>query len=458
MKDSSGQVWLISAVSRKTAFVAAVTIALQLGIAVPRMSACECNTDLLPPCQAYWQSPMVFLGTVTESLPTSDIRIVRHRMTVDRAFKGVTQTQVTLLDNGMCAGAVFRVGEQYLMYTRPLNGVDLEARGCTRSRHVKSAGEDLKYLEGLENAAPTAAIFGRVAAWPEGPGDKVPQPGASVHLQGAGETLTVTADARGRYSFEGLEPGKYTVSADQPDFHMPEQDYGAFSATVEARGCAQIDVTLRKNWPGVIAGRLVRPDGTPPAAGIHLNLPRLRDGRDGAYEIRDTVHTDDHGDYAFRNVRPGTYKVVVHRCCLTSEVPNPAVYWPAGDSEEDGSEILVGASYVGNHYDFQLPEELKSRTVSGQVLDPDGKPASGSKVWLLYTEDEDQQCCRAVNDVRTDQEGHFSLTITEGIKYGLAVDYEGDVLIEEVVPVSFDEVPSPLVLRKEASTTQKDQP
>jgi len=453
MKDSSGQVWLISAVSRKTAFVAAVTIALQLGIAVPRMSACECNTDLLPPCQAYWQSPMVFLGTVTESLPTSDIRIVRRRMTVDRAFKGVAQTEVTLLDDGRCGAPVFHVGEQYLMYTQPLNEVDLWARDCSRSRHVKSAGEDLKYLEGLENATPTAAIFGRVVAWPDGPGDNVPQQGASVHLQGAGETLTAAADARGWYSFEGLEPGRYTVSADQPDFHMPEQDYyGAFSATVEARGCAQIDVTLSKNWPGVIAGRLVRPDGTPPAAGINLHLLRLEADE---YRIRDEVDTDDHGDYAFRNLRPGKYKVALHWCSLpTPEAPYPTIYWPAGDSEEDGSEILVGASYVGNHYDFQLPEELKSRTVSGQVLDPDGKRAPGSKVLLLRTDD---QCCRVVSEVPTDSDGHFSLKIMEGIKYGLAIDDGGGGLID-VVPISFDEVPSPLVLRKEASTTQKDQP
>jgi hypothetical protein len=204
---------------------------------------------------------MVFLGTITKQMPTPDTRIIRYRMRIDRAYKGVTEKEVTLLDDGMCGGPTFTVGEQYLMYTRRYDEVDLAARGCTRSTHIRSAEEDLKYLEGLDTAAPTGAVFGRVASWPEGPVEKVPLRGAMVHLQGSEQTVTTIADSTGRYSFDDLKPGKYAVSADQLGFHMPVRDYGLLSAVVEARGCARIDVNLSKDWPGTIAGRLVRSDG-----------------------------------------------------------------------------------------------------------------------------------------------------------------------------------------------------
>jgi protocatechuate 3,4-dioxygenase beta subunit len=423
--------------------------AAALGIGVPRLIACECRPTP-PPCQAYWQSPLVFLGTVTEEIPTADAQIVRYRMTVDHAYKGVTENEVMLRDDGMCDGPAFQVGEQYLMYTRPYDDVDLYARGCTRSSHVKFAQEDLKYLKGLESASPTAAVFGLVAAWPEGPGDKTPLAGAIVQLEGGDRTLTATADESGRYSFDGLKPGKYSVRADQPGFHMPLRDYGMFSEAAAERGCARIDVTLLKDWPGVIAGHLARPDGKPAAAGIDLRLLRLGDDADH-FAADDEIQTDGHGDYEFRDVRPGRYKLVLHWCCYpTREAPYPAIYWPAGASEEDGAEIVVGTSFDAMHYDFRLPPEHKSRTVWGQVLLPDGKPAPGAEVWLLHAGDDRHECCEPIETVRADAEGRFSVTILQGVHYGLALHGR----LSEMTPVSFEAAPKAIVLRVEAGTVQ----
>jgi hypothetical protein len=202
-------------------------------------------------------------------------RVVRARMRIDHAYKGVSEPELILFDDGMCGGPDLQVGEQYLMYTRRFGEGDVPSRGCTRSRHVKFAEEDFKYLEGFKEAAPTAIVFGRVVTWPDGPGDNLPVPGAVVKLQGPKEALTTAADNDGRYSFDSLKAGKYSVSASQSGFRSCPLYQDLNSAAVEARGCAVIDVTLFKDWPGTIAGRLIRPDNTPAAAGIDLTLIRM---------------------------------------------------------------------------------------------------------------------------------------------------------------------------------------
>ena len=448
-------------VRRRQWLAAILTVAAQAGIALPALQACECGPTP-PPCQAYWQSPMVFLGTVTEELPTSDARISRYRMRIDRAYKGVSEKELILFDDGMCDGPHLSVGEQYLMYTQRFGEGDVPARGCTRSRHVKFAEQDMAYLEGLENAPPVARIFGRVQFWPDGPGNAEPLAGASVHLHsGDREASTVTADGQGQYSFDGLNRGKYTISAEIAGFHMPEHDYGTLSATLEPRSCAQIDVTVKRNWPGSISGRLVRSDGSPAAAGIDLRLIRLADSEDGVESpLAGEVNTDERGEYTFQHLPPGKYKVVVHWCCFpVVEAPYPAIYWPVGKSEEEGWVIVVGKSAGGQHYDFLLPPEVRSTTVSGQVLVSDGQPASGTKVWLLKlpdgeNADEENKCCDFVEAMDVGAEGRFSFKILEGVKYTLATSVDGGRLETDHAPISFGNSQTPLVLK--LVTPEKD--
>jgi len=347
-------------------------------------------------------------------------------MRIDRAYKGVSEPALILFDDGMCDGPDLQVGEQYLMYTHRIGEGDVPSRGCTRSRNVKFAEEDLKYLESLNEAAPTARVFGQVTSWPEVPGGELPLPGADVKLQGPEETLKATADDKGFYSFDGLKAGEYSVSAGQSGFRMPSLESRIFSDSVVAGGCAVIDVTLRKDWPGTIAGSLLRPDNTPAAAGIDLMLTRIDGDGESALSTRlfgDEVRTDDRGEYSFRGVAPGRYRVVLHWCCFpTPEAPYPAIYWPAATTDADASEIVIGNAMVPRRYDFRLPPEVKSMVVSGLVLLPDGKPAEGARVqiWLLPDN------AITGNDATTDAAGYFSFTPMEGLEYRLTAISGGE--------------------------------
>jgi hypothetical protein len=88
----------------------------------------------------------------------------------------------------------------------------------------------------------------------------------------------------------------------------------------------------------------------------------------------------------------------------------------------------------------------------GQVLLPDGKPAPGAEVWLLWVGD-DSYDAEPAETVRTDAEGRFSVTMLEGLHYALSLRAEGGGL-SQMTPVSFEEPAKVIVLRVEAGTAQ----
>ncbi len=342
-------------------------------------------------------------------------------MRIDRAYKGVTESTLTLFDDGMCDGPILTIGEQCLMYTRRDESGEIPARGCTRSRHVMYAEEDLKYLDGLNEAAPKSSVFGRVETWPEGAGNKEPLPGATVSLTGPDGVRTAVAGESGQYAFEGLNPGAYRVSATLPGFDMPAQDFGVLSADVAPRGCAAVDVTLSKHFPGAIGGQLTRSDERPAPAGIDLALLRVVD--DEYSRIVAEVTTNEQGEYEFTSVRPGKYKIAVHLCCFpTPAAPYRPIYWPSATTEEDASEIVISDDAVPRRYDFLLPPQLRTETVHCLVRLPNGRAAAGVQVWILKLPDvrdtEDSgSCCALVAEAVTGEDGGFAFQAVEGVNY-----------------------------------------
>ncbi len=425
---------LIPRWSHSTAFVALILAATNLAIWPGQVLGCEC-APLPPPCAEYSATPIIFLGTVTEAIQTENGWVKLGRVQIDKAYKGISEQTVVLYDSGMCDGPTLQVGEQYLMYTHDEGVGYLPSRGCTRSRSVKYADEDLAFLNSLGAAAPTGTISGQVT---KSTGNLAvtgePLAGATVGIVNAEGKATTTTDSNGRYSFFGLQPGAYSVTATKAGFTATESEDESI-ATVEARGCAVLDLALNKNWLGTIRGRVTRSDGSPVQAGLRLDLVRVEgkgSEQKSALLIGSTVKTDENGEYSFAGVAPGVYKIVLNLYRVpTAEDPHLARYWPRADREAGASAVEITESVNSQQCDFQLPPALQSKRVEFVVLMPDGTPAKNVRVNIgtkmdgsfAWVED------RPVSD----DNGRFSFSAVEGLDYTVVdIRAEGSVLGSQV--------------------------
>ena len=367
---------LVSTRMRVRAVLTLFAAITHLTVGAGNLLACECAPPP-PPCAEYSGTQMIFLGTVTEALQTENGWVTLARMRIDKSYKGISEETVVLYDSGMCDGPSLHVGEQYLMYTHDDGTGYLPSRGCTRSRSAKYADEDLAFLN-LSGAASTGTLSGQVTM---STGNQArhgdPLPSVTVQILGEGKKAMTTTDSDGRYSFSGLEPGSYVVSATKPGFSSNDSENE--HTAVEARGCALRDMVLRKNWPSAIGGRVVRSDGSTARAGLKIDLIRVEGkGRNQKSEllIGDDVKTDNSGEYFFAGVAPGFYKIVLNLYTVpTAENPYPTQYWPRAAAEANATAIEVSESVNSERCDFQLPAALNSKPAQFVVLLPDGTPA-----------------------------------------------------------------------------------
>jgi|SRR5579859_2817700 len=396
--------------------VALLVAAINLALASPSALACECAPPP-PPCAAYAGTPIIFLGTVVDALETTDNYVVRARVQIDKAYKGISSDTVTLFDDGMCGGPPLRVGEQYLIYTYDPGTGALPSGSCTRSRNAKYASEDLAFLNSLSTTAPTATLTGKVTIVADDITEtKSPASDVAVEIQGEGKFLTTMTDSEGRYTFAGLKPGSYVARTDKPGFREEEPEHD--SGKVPARGCAIHDVVLRKIWPGTVTGRVSRPDGSPPPAGMGVNLIRIEGSGPNQKSdplIETDVRTDESGMYSFSGVAPGSYKVVLNLYQVpTGKYPYPTLYWPGVSTEATASAVEINESTESLRCDFRLPVALQSTPVDFVVLLPDGKPAKHIGANIATHRDGMATWAGTVN---TDASGKFSFPAIEGFEY-----------------------------------------
>ena len=386
----------------------------------PNAWACSCG-PMPPPCEAFAHATIIFLGTITEVLEANETYITRVRMTVDKAYKGVSEKTLVVYDDGMCDGPILKMGQQYLLYTRTGRNGEVPSRGCSRSRHVRGAAEDLKYLESLAGLSPTSAILGQVLTRTDdyyGP-DKV-SADAVVGLTGPSGTVRMHVNVDGRYSFDNLDPGKYGVTVEQSGYRLLKV-MDPVSVEVEPKGCAVKNLILRRSWQGSISGRLERSNDIAAPAGIGVVLFRF-DDREGKPEHLwlNQTFTNQQGEYAFDEVAPGKYTLAMNLYAFpTIKSPYPTLYWPAATTEDAASIIEISDQKTEERFDFNLPPELKAELVDGVVLFADGKPAARANVLIegllgnITSVDNE-------NRPVADELGRFSFSAFQGFEYRLS--------------------------------------
>jgi len=238
-------------------------------------------------------------------------------------------------------------------------------------------------------------------------GSDTPLGGAIVTLSGSGLTRSVSqiSDVDGRFSFEHLPAGRYTVSAAKSPYLS--MNYGATRpegpglTLALSPGTTSPPLVFRLPIGGVITGT-IRDDTGTPLTGLSVIALLLQRG-DAETRQANAATTDDRGIYRIFGLRPGNYLVAVtpHRTAtgvartslaendrrfaelsgpgggrpipsgeMTAQVSLTATFFPNTTSPIDASVIQV-SSGEERAADVIVPVVFAG-TVTGHVTSADG--------------------------------------------------------------------------------------
>jgi hypothetical protein len=355
---------------------------------------------------------MVFVGRVV-SIASSGIGPVD--LAVVEPLRGVQDWQVRINNGpGNCAYQ-FTTGESYLVYTHRTPDGQMWTSMCTRTRPIANAAEDLAYLRSLAAIRPEtpARVAGRVRLMDRfrATNDQVkPMPGIAVNATGEGGTFSATANERGEFVLTGLRLGAYNLTTKVP------QGYESPPARIEihdARGCGEVGLVVW--YDGLITGRVVDRNGAP-SRHLPLELVPVRDVNVSTGErVYNRARSGDDGRFELRRVGPGDYVVAIAGTAAPKVgSADRALYLDVGDPTRP-STVTVGAGGQVRLQNFFMPDRLKFVTITGAVVDEKQRPVRDAEVTVGGRETEGGTSVRLT--AALDQEGHFRLTVLEGMQY-----------------------------------------
>lgn len=348
--------------------------------------ACSCATGD-PPFE-FNRARAVFIGQMlggTEKLPVKErdgksyvIEAGAVRFAVEESFKGDLKGEITIdiasMDGTSCGPYGLKRDERYLVYAYSSNkdGKTLYSGVCTRTVSVSSkyAKEDLDFLRNLPPEGAGGNLRGRI--WADlRAGGATPLSNVKVKIRGEdGRVITVKTDKDGAFEVKKLKPGKYRVEPVFPENYWSEHEFE--EVQVDDRGTA--GAAFEAYIKGKVSGRVVDKEGRP-FNSVFLHL--VGGGK--------TVYghsTGENGVFEVEGVPPGEY-VLYLEMQNADYNKNRNFYYPGTFKREEAMVIKVGLGKTIEGIEFLLPDEFKVRSIEGQVVWEDGKPAADVEVMLL---------------------------------------------------------------------------
>ena len=186
----------------------------------------------------------------------------RVRFKVKTTYRGEKEeSEEVWTDSGDC-GYDFQVGETYLVYAdEDEESGRINTSVCYRNRRLSDAGDDLAYLYFFQNGGDESArLEGFVTADEFYQRDldrahdpekvKLPMPGVILELNSGQSRRYAQSDRDGRFVFDGLAGGEYSVSVFDAGYpEVVKLLAGPGRVQVEKKGCAS-EMLLVPNLPG----------------------------------------------------------------------------------------------------------------------------------------------------------------------------------------------------------------
>lgn len=397
-------------------------------------------------CEAYTSADAVFIGSVQ--------RIEQHKPTkgsdgneytagqiahvqVEKIFKGINDSDVVFRSYGTSCDAVFKEGERWLFYAY----YDKESkawsiRACDRSTGIENAADDLLYLQGLPNSAQKTRISGTLEHYEEGPVKGFTRVknliGARVKIRGDQKSYEVYSDKSGVYEIYGLPPGKYAIEPEIPlglkvrfPIYFGAVDYSdkqTEKVVLTEKSCTGVNFVFSSD--ASISGRVWGVDGRA-MPNVCLNL-MPKDKPAASNWIFDC--TDDEGRYKLDEIPPGEYFIVINsEGKISSDEPFPTAFYPGVFDKEKATVLTMTEGAYLQDYDIHIPSQEVRRLIQGVLLYADGRPVADEVV--EFKSETVKEGYDGEVHTKTDAQGHFSLTVLQGLKgwlRGFMYTYEGE--------------------------------
>lgn len=383
--------------------------------------ACSCAGEGTP-CQEYWEVTAVFIGTVIEgrivTVKEGDFEHQMNavRLSIDEAFRGVEGAEVEVLTGrgGGDCGFGFRRAQQFLVYAYRSEGDQkLHTNICTRTRAISEADPDLVYIRGLSKAKSGGTISGKVVRNRRnetGGSNGEPLAGVKVTIDGPQKAEAVT-DAKGEFKIEGIQPGEYTVVPAAPKglaTRGPDE-----KVKVADRGCAAVHFWLESS--ARISGCVLNAQGLSVAKAEIVLIQADKERYQG---YADYAYADEDGSYSFKLIPEGRYVLQIRYDGMSSQNrPFPVMYYP-GTADKSQAQVFTIKEGETIELDIKVPPLPSEVEIRGQVVWPDGKPATTANVGYVMPKDS------IFYAIKVDELGRFSFKAYEGLAFGVSASLE----------------------------------
>lgn len=396
--------------------VAASVLALSLLVlgATPA-SACDCH-DGGPVCQAFWKTPVIFVGRVVAVEPVvgrDGFELNRVRFRVTEQLRGAPAREIELFTSNTSCDLFFRAGEDWLIYAFPRsNGIGLATGTCSRSQRLQHARADLEYARAAySRQSDRGRVFGRLVSLQQP--NIVPVPGVLISLTYGDRWLShasAVTDADGRYELLA-HPGQYLMSARLP--RGMRLLYQPIVNLTDGRGCVEEDVAI--DFTGDVTGHVVDHSGAP-IANLTIEFIRV-DTYDTALSRLRAI-TDKSGQFAATDVPVGRYKAGI-----VAGAKNPGgpqfflLGHPTNPTHEPQFQVEGGNTRALGT--VALPKDIRIAHVSGVVVNSEGRPVPGTVVRMKADVDGAEY---PWTTIFAEANGSFAFAVVAGTHYRIVAE------------------------------------
>jgi hypothetical protein len=361
---------------------------------------------------------------VQEPAQEGSTPITRYRFHVDERFAGAGGETIDIFsggDDGDC-GYVFKMGEQYVVFTQQETEGRLFATICNGTRPFMEARALIPQLRAMRAHQRVASVFGvlrradpPLLAPSDDPED--PLPNIKLKLRSKDDRFSSSTGPDGVYTFYDVHAGEYSYTADLParfEFSQKTLKGGLPPFRIPSGACYEYNVDALPT--GKIRGAVVGPEGKPlKLASVELyRADKYDNDKPGLWGFQGSAGNGggvkDAG-FQFDHIGAGDYLLVFNRMDRKDpNTPFARTFYPGATDQGDAKLIHLKDGQQLLNANIKLGDGYPTRKIKVVLKWQDGRPAGDVTVMGKADEGGNPSAVKL-------SDGLYEFTILENTKY-----------------------------------------